>query len=71
MTVNPLSAVTWRSAWYPLAFALASYLLVATARMHAGVARGLLQAPGDPLATAKDVLTRPGPLLVFFSHNDI
>jgi Putative sensor len=38
------------------------YVLVAAARAHASVARGLLRAPADPLAAARDVLGRPGPL---------
>jgi Putative sensor len=41
---------------------LFNYVLVATARAHASVARGLLRAPADPLAAARDVLGRPGPL---------
>jgi len=43
-------------------FLLFSYVLVITARAHARVARALLRAPVDPLAEAKEVLTRPGPL---------
>jgi hypothetical protein len=43
-------------------FLLFNYVLVATARAHAAVARGLLRAPQDPLAEAKEVLRRPGPL---------
>jgi hypothetical protein len=43
-------------------FLLVNYAVVATARMHARVARGLLRAPADPLAAARDVLARPGPL---------
>jgi len=39
-----------------------SYVLVLTARTHAAVARALLRAPEDPLAPAKDLLQRPGPL---------
>ena len=39
-----------------------SYLLVLTARIHAAVARALLRAPEDPLAPAKDLLRRSGPL---------
>jgi hypothetical protein len=43
-------------------FLLFNYVLVATARAHASVARALLRAPADPLAEAKDVLARPGPI---------
>jgi hypothetical protein len=39
-----------------------TYLLVLTARMHARVARALLRPPSDPLAPARQVLSRPGPL---------
>lgn len=48
-----------------VAFAVFSYVLVATARLHAAVARSLLRAPGDPLREAKEVLRRPGPLTPF------
>jgi Putative sensor len=43
-------------------FLIFNYLLVATARVHARVARAVLRAPEDPLAAAKDVLAHPGPL---------
>ncbi len=43
-------------------FLLFNYVLVATARAHARVARALLRPAADPLAAAKDVLSRPGPL---------
>jgi hypothetical protein len=45
-----------------VAFLAFNYVVVATARAHAAVARGLLQAPEDPLREAKEVLRRPGPL---------
>lgn len=45
-----------------LAFLLFSYVVVITARMHARVARGLLRPPSDPLARAREVMSRPGPL---------
>lgn len=47
-----------------------SYLLVATARIHAAVARTLLRAPEDPLAQAKDLLQRPGPLPALMGRTD-
>jgi Putative sensor len=43
-------------------FLLFNYVLVATARLHAAVARGLLGPQEDPLREAKEVLRRPGPL---------
>ena len=43
-------------------FLLFNYVLVATARLHAAVARGLLGPGEDPLREAKEVLGRPGPL---------
>jgi Putative sensor len=39
-----------------------NYVVVATARAHARVARALLRQPADPLAEVKDVLAHPGPL---------
>jgi putative sensor protein len=39
-----------------------NYVLVATGRAHAKVARAMLRAPSDWLAPAKQVLRRPGPL---------
>jgi hypothetical protein len=47
-----------------------SYLLVATARIHAAVARTLLRAPEDPLSQAKDLLQRPGPLPALIGRTD-
>ena len=41
---------------------LFQYVVVRTARMHAQVAGALLRAHSDPLADAKEVLGRPGPL---------
>ena len=43
-------------------FLLFNYVLVATARAHALVARGLLSAPADPLDEVREVLDQPGPL---------
>jgi hypothetical protein len=45
-----------------VAFLLFDYVLVATARAHVAIARGLLQPHEDPLKEAKEVLHRPGPL---------
>jgi Putative sensor len=43
-------------------FLLFNYVLVLTGRAHVRIARSLLRAPADPLADAKEVLARPGPL---------
>jgi len=43
-------------------FLLFNYVLVGTARLHASIASALLRAPADPMAEAKEVLTKPGPL---------
>jgi hypothetical protein len=43
-------------------FLLFNYALVGTARLHARIASALLRAPADPMAKAKEVLTKPGPL---------
>ncbi|MFJ5559439.1 sensor domain-containing protein [Streptomyces sp. NPDC093250] len=40
----------------------AARLLLVTARLHLTVAQAVLRPPGDPLAEAKRVLNRPGPL---------
>lgn len=45
-----------------LLFLFFNYVLVLTARAHARIASALLRAPADPLAEAKEVLSRPGPL---------
>ena len=45
-----------------IVFLLFNYVLVATARAHAVVARNLLRPPADPLAAAKTVLSGPSPL---------
>ena len=45
-----------------VAFLLFNYVLVATARAHVFVARGLLSEPTDPLKEAKEILRSPGPL---------
>ncbi|MBO0788268.1 MAG: sensor domain-containing protein [Actinobacteria bacterium] len=41
---------------------LFNYVLLVTARAHATIARALLRPPPDPLAGAKEMLARPGPL---------
>jgi Putative sensor len=47
---------------FAVLFLLFNYVLVATARLHAQVARAMLQSSADPLAPAKAVLTGAGPL---------
>ncbi len=60
--VDTLPKALLAAAAFLVLFLLFSYVLVITARAHARVARTLLRAPVDPLAEAKEVLTRPGPL---------
>lgn len=60
--VDTLPLALLAAAGFLAAFLLFNYVLVATARAHARVARSLLRAPADPLAEAKEVLTHPGPL---------
>jgi hypothetical protein len=43
-------------------FLVFNYVVVVTARAHARIARAVLRGPSDPLAAAKDVLARPGPI---------
>jgi len=50
-------------------FLLFNYVLVATARVHANVARALLRPPQDPLREAREVLRGPGPLTKTLSPN--
>jgi hypothetical protein len=45
-----------------IAFLLLNYVLVATARLHAHVAKAVLRGASDPLEPAKTVLVQPGPL---------
>ena len=52
-------------------FLLFNYVLVATARLHATVARGLLGPQEDPLQEAKEVLRRPGPLRRFIEEEEV
>ncbi len=47
-----------------------SYVLVLTAHTHAAIARALLRRPEDPLAPAKDLLKRPGPLPALIGRTD-
>src|SRR5215469_2692381 len=60
--VNTLPKALLVAAVCLVLFLLFNYVLVLTARAHVRIARSLLRAPADPLAEAKEVLTRPGPL---------
>ena len=60
--VHTLPGALIAAAVFLVAFLLFNYVLVLTARAHARIARAVLRAPADPLAPAKEVLTRPGPL---------
>jgi hypothetical protein len=60
--VDTLPSALLAAACFVILFLLFSYVLVLTARAHAGVARSVLRAPTDPLAQAKEVLAGPGPL---------
>jgi hypothetical protein len=60
--VHSLSTALLVAAGCVILFLLFNYVLVATARLHAQVARALLRRPADPLAPAKAVLAGPSPL---------
>jgi Putative sensor len=53
-----------------LLLVLFSYVLVLAAHTHAAIARALLRLPEDPLAPAKDLLQRPGPLPALIGRTD-
>ena len=60
--VDTLPKALFTAAACLIVFALFSYVLVLMARMHASVARALLRPAQDPMARAKDLLGRTGPL---------
>jgi len=60
--VNTLPEAFAVAAVFLILFLLFNYVLVATARAHVAVARGLLGPAEDPLREAREVLGRPGPL---------
>ena len=60
--VNTLPEAFALAAVFLVLFLTFNYAVVATARAHAAVARGLLGPAEDPLREAKEVLGRPGPL---------
>jgi len=61
-TIRTLPQAVLAAGGCALGFLVASWLVVISARLHAEVARALLRPPQDPLAQAKDLLQRPGPL---------
>ncbi|MGH3068808.1 MAG: sensor domain-containing protein [Streptosporangiaceae bacterium] len=65
--VDTLPKALLAAAVFLAAFLLFNYVLVLTARAHARIGNVLLRAPADPLAPAKEVLTRPGPLGPLYS----
>ena len=52
-------------------FVLFSNVLIVTAKAHATAAKALLRAPEDPLAQAREVLSRPGPLTSVLNHKNL
>lgn len=60
--VDTLPKALLAAAIFLILFLIFNYALAGTARLHARVAYSLLRAPADPMAPAKDVLSRPGPL---------
>ena len=60
--VDTLPKALVTAAVFLVLFLLFTYVLVMTARMHARLAWALLRPPSDPLAEAREVLSRPGPL---------
>jgi Putative sensor len=60
--VDTLPKAFAAAAAFAVAWLLFNYVLVAVARAHAVVARALLRPPPDPLAEARQMLSRPGPL---------
>jgi len=62
VSIDTLSRSLVLAAICLVAFLLFSYVVVATAKLHATIARSLLRPPADPLRGAREVLRRPGPL---------
>jgi hypothetical protein len=60
--VDTLPKALLAAAAFLILFLIFNYVLVLTAGMHARVARTLLSPPSDPLAEAREVLSRAGPL---------
>ncbi|HEY2442414.1 MAG TPA: sensor domain-containing protein [Streptosporangiaceae bacterium] len=66
--IDTLPKALLAAAIFLILFLIFNYVLVLTARAHARIARSLLRAPADPLAEAKEVLNRPGPLGSLTDH---
>jgi hypothetical protein len=60
--VDSLPRALLAAAIFAILFLLFNYVLIATARLHARVARAMLRSPADPLREARSVLAGPGPL---------
>jgi hypothetical protein len=60
--IDSLHTAALAAAGSAILFLLFNYVLVAAARLHGRVARAVLRHPSDPLAPARQVLKRPGPL---------
>jgi putative sensor protein len=60
--IDTLPRALLAAAGFLILFLLFNYVVVLAAKAHARVARSVLSAPADPLAEAKEVLARPGPL---------
>ena len=60
--VDTLPKALIAAAVFLVLFLLFNYVLVGAARLHTRIASALLRAPADPMAEAKEVLTKPGPL---------
>jgi hypothetical protein len=60
--IDTLPRALLAAAAFLVLFVLFNYVLVLTGRAHARIARSVLRAPVDPLAEAREVLARPGPL---------
>jgi hypothetical protein len=66
--IDSLPKALLAAAVFLILFLLFSYVVVATARLHAAAARALLRPAEDPLREAKEVLRRPGPLSPFIPN---
>lgn len=60
--VDTLPKALLAAAGFAVLFLLFNYVLVLAARVHGRITRAALRSPADPLADAKKVLAKPGPL---------
>jgi hypothetical protein len=60
--VDTLPKALLAAAGFAILFLIFNYVLVLTARLHGQIVRSVVGQPADPLAAAKEVLSRPGPL---------